>query len=87
MVDRVIKETETETPRETVIVHDDDNRTVPADQGNRSGLIVGIIIAAIIIILLLIFGRGWVGGGNSTNNTNPSPSNGTGASGSVQLNQ
>lgn len=91
MVDRVIKETETETPRETVIVHDDDNRSAPADEGSRTGLIVGIIVVALIVILLLIFGRNWIGGGNNTNTTNPTPSsstgNGSGASGSVQLNQ
>jgi hypothetical protein len=90
MVDRVIKETETETPRETVIVHDDDHRTAPADESSRTGLIVGIIVVALIVILLLIFGRSWIGDGNSTNTTNPSPSNGTnstGASGSANLNQ
>lgn len=73
MVDRVIERTETEAPRDTVVVRDD--RT---DRGSN----VGAVIAVIVLILLLlwffggrIFGGG--GGGSSpTTNTNiqtPSP--------------
>lgn len=73
MAERVIERTETESPRETVVVHDD--RT---DRGSN----VGVIIAVIIVILLIlffgsrIFGGGGGGGYSPTTNTNiqtPSP--------------
>ena len=46
MVDRVIERTETEVPREPVVVHD--------DRGARS-MNWGGVVAVIILVLLIIF--------------------------------
>lgn len=60
MAERVIERTETETPRETVVVHDRDRDAAP--ERSNTGIIIAVIIL-VIVILLLIFGRGLIGGG------------------------
>lgn len=72
MVDRVIERTETEAPRDTVVVRDD-----RVYRGSN----VGTVIAVIVIILLLLFffggrlfGSGGSGGGPTTNTNIQAPS-------------
>jgi hypothetical protein len=63
MADRVIERTETEAPRETVVVRDD-----RVDRGSNIGPVIAVII---IILLLLFFGsRVFGGGGGSAPTTN-----------------
>jgi len=67
MADRVIERTEKETPRDTVVVHDD-----RADRGSNTGVIIAVIVL-VILLLLLFFGSrlfGGGGGGSSTPNVN-----------------
>lgn len=73
MAERVIERTETEAPRDTVVVHDD-----RADRGSNVGVIIAVLI---IILLILFFGSRIFGGGGGgsapTTNTNiqtPTPS-------------
>lgn len=74
MAERVIERTETEAPRDTVVVHDD-----RADRGSNVGAIIAVIL---VILLLLFFGSRIFGGGGSgtpTTNTNiqtPTPTTG-----------
>jgi hypothetical protein len=56
MAERVVERTETEAPRETVVVDRDRPR-----EGLSPGAVVAIIIVA-LILLFLIFGRGLFGG-------------------------
>jgi hypothetical protein len=60
MADRVIERTETEAPRDTVVVHDDRDR--------RSGL--GPVVAVILIILLLLFFGSLIFGGGGDGDSN-----------------
>ena len=65
MAERVIERTQTESPRETVVVHDD-----RVDRGSNIGPIIAVLI---IILLLLFFGSRIFGGGGGsapTTNTN-----------------
>lgn len=66
MADRIVREIERESPRDTVVVNDRDTRD-PEPRSN-AGLIIGIIIA--LILLFLVFGGGLFGGGGSTPSTN-----------------
>ncbi len=76
MVDRIIERTETEAPREPVVIHEDRE-----PHSSNTGLIIAIIV--IVLLLLFFFGGSLFGGGGGgstpTNNTNiqtPSPSQG-----------
>ena len=69
MVDRVIERTQTETPRDTVVVHDDQH-----DRGTNTGAIIAVI--AVLVLLFLLFGGGLFGGGGGGNDT-PGPTNNT----------
>lgn len=72
MADRIIERTETEAPREPVVIHEDRE-----PRNSNTGLIIAIIV--IILLLLFFFGGSLFGGGGGsapTNNTNvqtPSP--------------
>lgn len=73
MADRIIEETRTEAPRDTVVVHE--------DRGERRGngpLIAGIILV-IIILLMLWGGSNLFGGGGGSTDVNvqtPTPTTG-----------
>jgi hypothetical protein len=66
MAERVIERTETEAPRDTVVVHDD-----RADRGSN----IGTIIAVIIVLLLLLFFGSRIFAGGSGGGVNPPTTN------------
>lgn len=70
MAERVVERTETETPRETVVIHDKDSGRVDR-AGNNNGVIIAVIILAIILLLVLL-GGGLFGssGAKTPSNTN-----------------
>jgi len=77
MADRIIERTEVAEPRETVVVHDRDDRVV-ADRGSNAGVVIAIVIV-LLILLMLVFGRGLFSGGGSSGVT-PSTTTSTGSS-------
>lgn len=70
MADQVVEkttettETESEAPRETVVIERDTSDR-PAREGLSTGAIIAIVIVG-LILLFLLFGRGLFGGSDGT---------------------
>lgn len=62
MADRVIERTETEAPRDTVVVHED------RDRGSNNGVVIAVVVL-IVLLLLLFFGSRLFGGGGGSSTT------------------